>query len=321
MKKTENSPLVTIGVPVYNGEEYIIEALESIREQTYTNFECHIVNNASTDKTKELVSNFVKKDSRFTLHTYAEFMDIATNWNRTVQYIKKETIYFQIVAADDIIYPDAIESYIMLMEKHSGAGIASAYRLYGKSVKGYGLDYFDGNYRDGKEMLLKHLKNEVSITGSVTQNFYKVEYLKKLSFYPEIYIPDNIHFDTRLAYEMLFISDLAFSFKILSLTRIHPDSVTSTIVRKLSTKILARENMLNRFRKSFPELNKHYSIARRRYAYFLVMNYLTLNLKNIRWHKKNLKRKITFSEFIAGVFSENIFSRLVSRINKRYISL
>ncbi|MGF1584839.1 MAG: glycosyltransferase family 2 protein [Bacteroidales bacterium] len=321
MKKIDNSPLVTIGIPVYNGGKYIVETLVSIQKQTYTNFECHIVNNASTDATEDLVSDFIKDDPRFTIHSYAEFMDIGTNWNRTVQYIKEETKYFQIVAADDLLYPDALESHIMLMEKYPGAGIASAYRLYGKSVKGYGLDYFEGNYRDGKEMLVKHLKNEISITGSVTQNFYKVEYLKKLSFYPEIYIDDDIHFDTRLAYEVLFISDLVFSFKILSLTRTHPESVTSTVTRKLYTPILGRENRLYRFREHFPELNKHYSIIRRRYAYFLIMNYLTLNIKNIKWHKKNLKRKITFSEFIAGVLWENIFTRSVSRINRRYISL
>ena len=84
---TENRPLVTIGVPVYNGEKFIIDALESIKNQTYTNFECHIINNASTDRTIELVQEFEKRDSRFSLYAYNEFVDIAENWNRTVKYI------------------------------------------------------------------------------------------------------------------------------------------------------------------------------------------------------------------------------------------
>jgi glycosyltransferase involved in cell wall biosynthesis len=135
MIKTNNSPLVTIGVPVYNGEKFIIEALESIQKQTYTNFECHIVNNASTDSSEALVSEFVKKDSRFKLHSYSKFVDIGENWNRTVEYISDNTKYFQIVAADDIIFPDYLESSVQLMEKYPGAGIATAFRYGGKFTK------------------------------------------------------------------------------------------------------------------------------------------------------------------------------------------
>ncbi len=47
-----DGPLVTNGFPVDNWGKFIIDALKSIRDQTYTNFQCHTVNNVSTDKTR-----------------------------------------------------------------------------------------------------------------------------------------------------------------------------------------------------------------------------------------------------------------------------
>jgi glycosyltransferase involved in cell wall biosynthesis len=309
--ENENRPIITICIPVYNGDKFIIDALNSIKDQTYTNFVCHIVNNASTDKTKDLVTEFIKNDHRFIIHSYDEFIDMVGNWNRTVRYISDETKYFHVIQADDIIVPDCLESHISLMEKYPGAGLASSFRLAGKKIKGYGLDYFDGNYRNGKEILLKQLKREISVVGNVTQNFYRVEHLKKLPFYPEIFIPEDFHFDNRLALEVLLISDMVFTFKILSLTkRKHSESATITTVRKFNTSLHGRENRLNRFREFFPELNRNYAKVRREYAFFMMINYLKFNRKRIQWHKKHLRRKILFSEYISGIIWENIFVRL-----------
>jgi hypothetical protein len=189
--------------------------------------------------------------------------------------------------------------------------------MVGNSPSGFGLDYSKGNYWNGKEILLKQLKTEINVVGSVTQNLYRVECLKKLNFYPEIYISEDLHFDTRLAFEVLLIADLAFSFKITSYTRIHSGTVTSTIVKKLYTQIQGRENRLHRFKQYFPELQKNYIKIRRTYAYMLFINMLTLNRKCIRWHRKKLKRKIRFQEYVTGIALENKFSRFILSFNKQ----
>lgn len=318
----KDKPLVMIGVAVYNGEKFIIDALESIKSQTYINFNCHIVNNASTDKTKELVSEFIKNDDRFILHSYNEFIDMAGNWNRTVQYISDETKYYLLVQADDMITPDCLESHILLMEKYPSAGIATSFRLGGTNVAGHGLDYFKGNLWDGKEILVKQLKGEISIIGNNSSTFYRVEHLKKLTFYPEIFINEDFHFDHRLALEVLLISDLVFSFKILTLikkinNKKNPESATATTVNKLRTNLHARENILNRFRVLFPELNKNYVKVRRQYAFFIIINYLKFDKNRIQWHKKHLRRKIRLPEYIEGIIYENIFVRLYFLLKQR----
>ncbi len=96
-QQSDTKPLVAIGIPVYNGEKYIAEVLESISNQTYDNFECHIINNASTDKTGELAEKFIRNDKRFKLHTHTDFVDLVANWNRTVDYIPEGAKYFKVV--------------------------------------------------------------------------------------------------------------------------------------------------------------------------------------------------------------------------------
>ncbi len=306
-------PMIVIAIPVYNGEKYIIEVLESIKNQTYDNFECHIVNNASTDKTEELAENFIKEDNRFKLHTHTDFVGLIANWNRTVDYIPDGAKYFKVVQADDYLFPDSLESHVELMEKYPGAGIGSSYRLLGTSAYGFGIDYFKGNCQNGKEVLINHLKGDAEITGSITQLFFRIEHLKKVPSYPEIFIPEDFHVDTRLAYEMFLISDLAFAFKVLNYTRRHDDAATITTVEKVNTYIHAQENSLNRFRTVFPELNKKYVEVRRSYAYFLFKSFLMNNKECMQWHKSNLKRKIKLSEYLAGIFWKNRFGVKLAR--------
>ena len=54
-EKEKYTPLVSIIVPVYNLENYIIRTLETIQNQTYKNFECLIIDDGSTDKTEEVI--------------------------------------------------------------------------------------------------------------------------------------------------------------------------------------------------------------------------------------------------------------------------
>ena len=101
--KTE--PFVAIGVPVYNGEKYLEECLNSILNQTYKNWECVIVNNQSTDNSVKIAEKLTKIDQRFKLITHPEFVDVTSNFNNTLKY-SKEGIYFKVVCADDWLFPE-----------------------------------------------------------------------------------------------------------------------------------------------------------------------------------------------------------------------
>src|SRR4030095_4995561 len=65
---TTASPLVSVVTPVYNGERYLAECIESVLAQTYQNWEYIIVNNCSTDRTREIGESYGRKDERIRIH-------------------------------------------------------------------------------------------------------------------------------------------------------------------------------------------------------------------------------------------------------------
>ena len=57
-------PAISVILPVYNAESYLNAAIESILKQTFTDFECIIIDDASTDKSWEIIQHYAKNDSR-----------------------------------------------------------------------------------------------------------------------------------------------------------------------------------------------------------------------------------------------------------------
>ena len=69
-----SNPKLTIGMPVYNGELFIKKAIESILDQTFTDFELIISNNSSTDSTEKICQDFIDKDNRIQIHTQKKIL-------------------------------------------------------------------------------------------------------------------------------------------------------------------------------------------------------------------------------------------------------
>ena len=93
-------PRLTVGLPVYNGELYLSEALDSILSQTYTNFEVIISDNASTDSTQDISLRYVAKDSRVHYRRNIENVGAAKNYNLLVDLARGE--YFRWASHDDM---------------------------------------------------------------------------------------------------------------------------------------------------------------------------------------------------------------------------
>ena len=300
---------VSIGIPVYNGEEFLHDALSSIQNQTYKNWECNIVNNCSTDRTQEIAEEFVKADKRFKLHNYKEFLPIIQNWNRISLHIKPDAEYLKVIQADDLIDPCHLEEMIKVMEQFPTTGMVSSYRIDGTIVRCDGLDPLKGNFYKGKELLLRHLKEEVDITGSITTLLFRMKYVKQLPSYPKIFDERDFHCDTLLAYNMMNISDIGFVFKILSYTRWHEKAYTSRFCVKYNTFYNGKENRLFTFKHIHPSLEKDYKWHRKMYAYSLIMDKLSGKKSSFEWHQKYLTRKFTAREYISAFLILNIISR------------
>src|SRR5690242_6344650 len=97
------SPKVSIGLPVYNGERFLAEAIDSVLAQTFTDFELIISDNASTDRTPEICKAYAEKDSRIRYYRNEENQGASWNFNRVFELSRG--MCFQWLAHDDYIAP------------------------------------------------------------------------------------------------------------------------------------------------------------------------------------------------------------------------
>ena len=111
----KDSPRLSIGLPVFNGEKYLRQAIESVLAQTYTDFKLIISDNSSTDRTKEICIEYTKKDKRISYHRSRVNRGAAWNWNRVFDL--SSGVYFKWVAHDDTMDPEFLSKCINVLEQ------------------------------------------------------------------------------------------------------------------------------------------------------------------------------------------------------------
>ncbi len=120
----KGSPLVTIGVPVYNGESYIEATLDSALAQHHDHLEILVADNASTDATAEIVRRYAANDSRVRLIENDTNIGAAPNYNLVLNEAKAE--FFCWLSADDLIEPAYVERAVeILIERPDVVGVYS----------------------------------------------------------------------------------------------------------------------------------------------------------------------------------------------------
>lgn len=112
LEKT-NENLISVIIPVYNGEKYLSECLDSVLNQTYQNLEIIIVNDGSTDNTQNIIDNYAKKDSRISKIVFETQKGVATARNTAVDNAKGGFLAF--VDSDDYINDDYLEMLLNQM--------------------------------------------------------------------------------------------------------------------------------------------------------------------------------------------------------------
>lgn len=117
-----NLPLVSIGLPVYNGEPFLKEALDSLLAQDYPNFELIISDNASTDGTHERCLDYAGRDGRIRYYRNSENLGASANWNRVFALARGQ--YFIWAAHDDLYEPVYISTLAHLLDDNPDAVLA-----------------------------------------------------------------------------------------------------------------------------------------------------------------------------------------------------
>lgn len=145
---------VSIIIPTFNRAEIIKETIESIRNQTYTDWECIIVDGGSTDQSEIKIPSYFKSDNRFQYHVLPIKSNKGPNPSRNFGFNLATGDYVYFFDSDDILMPFAFETYISNFENEYDVVIARLEKVDHKSKKTISIntiqsdniieDYFTG---------------------------------------------------------------------------------------------------------------------------------------------------------------------------------
>ena len=220
-------PQITVAMPVYNGEGYVHLAIQTVLDQTYSDFELLIVDNCSTDGTLEVVKAF--SDPRIRLHVNSSNLGMVGNWNRSVELATGE--YIKFLSHDDLLDPTCLEEQIagFLQHKQENIGIVTCKKRVinqnGKNIMpGFGLR---GQSRliSGRVAIRKSIRAGRNIIGEPSVVLIKTSALRESGLFelPE-FTPD-----IKMWFKILQKSELYFIDKTLASYRISEKSTSSSV--------------------------------------------------------------------------------------------
>ncbi len=118
-------PRVSVGLPVYNGERYLEESIDSLLGQTYEDFELVISDNASTDRTAEICKRYARQDSRVRYIRQSQNIGLAPNHNFVFRQSRGE--FFKWAASDDLYARDLLQRCVTALDEHPDVVVAHAW--------------------------------------------------------------------------------------------------------------------------------------------------------------------------------------------------
>ena len=118
-----NIPLVSVILPVYNAEEFIVYSIRSILNQTFSDFELILINDGSSDQSEQIILSF--QDERIRYYKNNSNLKLIETLNRGLAFAKGK--YIARIDADDVCYPDRFEKQVVFLENNPEYGIVGSF--------------------------------------------------------------------------------------------------------------------------------------------------------------------------------------------------
>jgi glycosyltransferase involved in cell wall biosynthesis len=236
-------PLVTVLTPVYNGEPFLAECIESVLRQTHDHWEYVIVDNASTDRTAEISHAYAARDRRIRVHTNDRLVPVVENHNIAVRQLSPAAVWCKFVSADDMLLPECLEKMVALATEHPSVGLVAAYQVRGRQVALSGLPY-PSPITPGRSIGRASLLGDLSVFGNPTAHMLRADLVRRRD---PFYDQSTIHADEAACYDLLQSADFGFVHQILTCQRVHRGTITYSIARRLNTYLLGHMKMLKMY--------------------------------------------------------------------------
>jgi len=268
------NPKVSVLMPAYNAEKYVGEAIKSILNQTFRDFEFIIIDDCSTDKTWEIIQEHAKKDNRIIIFKNEKNLKLSLSLNKGINFCNSK--YVARMDADDWSYPDRLEKQFNFMENNPEIGISGGAMnvcdelLNIKSTRRYNLSDIEIRKKIFRYSPFSHplviFKREVfNKVGSYDTNFNPAE-------------DYELYFRVGEFYKFGNLEDILLKYRVVK------KSMTTGSTKKMEFQTI---NIRNKYSKmySMPFFDKCYN-AVHLLSIFLIPSRLKINLFNLL---RNLK--------------------------------
>jgi len=219
---------ISVIMSVYNGETYLKEAIESVMNQTFRNWELIIINDCSKDATGEILADFARRDERIKVYTNEVNLKLPSSLNKAISLCSGK--YIARMDADDICLPKRLEKQYKFMEENRDVALSSCRFMTVKNgVYASGGAGGRCDYKALRAMLL--VANPILHPGVIA----KAEVMKKFNYDTTLTCTEDLELWTRMVTENQKIAILP---ECLLIYRLHDKQITSTTLERQHSEVL-----------------------------------------------------------------------------------
>lgn len=226
-----SNPRVSVCIPAYNSAAFIAEAIESVLVQSFNDFELLVIDDCSTDGTRDFVAHYAARDSRVVFLANKSNLGMVGNWNRCLAEARGE--YIKFLFSDDLLSsPDALERLFRpLVADPSVSLTASARHIIDAASRQLKVisNFRDGALLDGTALIRRSLCEQRNLIGEPSVVMFRKSQALR-GFDPRY----RQLVDLEMWLHLLEQGKFAFVAAPLASFRVHPDQQTQKNLRQMA---------------------------------------------------------------------------------------
>lgn len=296
----EDNYLVSIFIPVYNGEDYLNETIQSILHQTYSNIEILLVDDSSLDNSYQILKKFALKDSRIKVFKKENGQTVAKSFNFILPHIRGEFFYY--ASQDDLFSSDLIENMVKRQKETFADAVLPD------------LQYYFENKKDNKKSIGLNLDRSVILSGkqalieSLNWNIHGFALFKTSLTDNEFFPEDAFDSDEYMTRKMFLKSNkVVFSTGTFFYRQDNLKAITKTFSKKNFYALYTLEKLYHLLKEN--EIDRKY-IYQTQFDFLRVYMKLasTSSFYNFSTEIDKTEIKLFLTSFKKKVFNSNFYS-------------
>lgn len=283
-------PEISVIMSVYNGETYLKEAIKSVINQTFKNWELICINDCSADSTGEILAEFASVDKRIKVYTNEENLKLPASLNKAISLSSGK--YIVRMDADDICLPDRFEKQFKFMEENNDVVLSSCRFMTVKNDV-YMSGGAGGRCDNDAIKAMLFVTNPILHPGVIA----KAEVMKKFNYDTTLTCTEDLELWTRMAIEN---RKMAILPECLLIYRLHDKQITSTTIERQHIEVTKIQQKYHKALAS--EMDDDMKMFYISGIYFTENPDIDKFLEYAKWLKNSASKKVTIGDINYALF-------------------